>query len=132
MTNWPQEPVEGKSPTDESILQKLVEKMGGEVHMAEEREDHVPLYDHHVVAPLIMKETDIPSAAVRNALLEKRTSERCKGYLLQRKRLRKGGNGKKISGRKILTMVQGGRGRMCLTCCIAKGKSDKEAQEGNR
>ena len=73
--------VEGKSPTDESILQKLVEKMGGEVQMAEEREDHVPLYDHHVVSPLIMKETDIPSAAVRNALLEKRTTECCKRYL---------------------------------------------------
>ncbi len=86
--------VDGKSPTDESILQKLVEKMGGEVQMALEREDHVPLYDHDVVAPLIMKETDIPSAAVRNALLENRTSERRKRYLLQRKRLRKGGNGK--------------------------------------
>ena len=95
MTNWPQESVEGESPTDESILQKLVEKMGGEVQMAEEREDHVPLYDHHVVSPLIMKETDIPSAAVRNALLEKRTTERCKRYLLQRKPLKKGGNGKK-------------------------------------
>ena len=63
--------------------------------MALEREDNVPLYDHDVVAPLIMKETDIPSAAVRNALLEKRTTERCKRYLLQRKRRRKGGNGKK-------------------------------------
>ena len=75
--------VEGKSPTDVSILQKLVEKMGGEVQMAVEREDHVPLYDHDVVAPLIMKETGIPSAPVRNAILEKRTTERCKGYLLQ-------------------------------------------------
>ena len=45
--------VEGKSPTDVSILQKLVEKMGGEVQMAVEREDHVPRYDHDVVAPLI-------------------------------------------------------------------------------
>ena len=85
--------VEGKSPTDESILQKLVEKVGGEVQMAVKREDHVPLYDHDVVAPLIMKETDIASAAARNALLEKRTTERCKRYLLQRKRLRKGENG---------------------------------------
>jgi hypothetical protein len=35
---------------------------------------------------------------------------------------------------RILTMIQGvgGRGRMCPPCGIAKGKSDKEAQEGNR
>ena len=87
--------VEGKTPSDVSILQKLVEIMGGEVQIAVRREDHIPLYAHDVVAPVIMKETDIPSAAVRNALLQKRTNERCKKYLLQRKRLRKGGNGKR-------------------------------------
>jgi len=63
--------------------------------MAVEREDNVPLYDHDVVAPLITKETDIPSAAVRNTLLEQRTTERCKRYLLQRKRVRKGGSGRR-------------------------------------
>ena len=63
--------VEGKSPTDESILQKLVEKMGGEVQMAVEREDYVPLYDDNVVAPLIMKETDIPPAAVATRWLQR-------------------------------------------------------------
>ena len=60
-----------------------------------EHDDHVPLYDHDIVAPLITKETDIPSAAVRKALLEKRTTERCKKYLLTRKRTRNGSNVRK-------------------------------------
>ena len=69
--------------------------MGGEVQLAVEREDHVPLYDHDVVAPLIMNENDIPSAAVRKALLEKRTNERVQRYLFQSKRVRERGNGRK-------------------------------------
>ena len=97
--------VEGNFPAEESVLQKLVHKMGSEVQMAVEREDHVLLYDHDVVAPLIMKETDIQSAAVRKALLEKRTTDRVKRYLLKPRRVRKVGNGKKVLGQKNLTMV---------------------------
>ena len=87
--------VESESPTEECILQKLIDKMGGEVQLAVEREDHVPLYDHDVVAPLIMNETDKPSAAVRKTLLEKRTNESVQRYLLKPKRVRKGSNGRK-------------------------------------
>ena len=65
--------------------------MGGEVLLAVEREDHVLLYDHDVVAPLIMNENDIPSAAVRKTLLEKRTNERVQRYLLKPKRVRNEG-----------------------------------------
>ena len=87
--------VERNFPAEESVLEKLVNKLGCEVQMAVEREYDVPLYDHDVVAPLIMKETDIQSAAVRKALLEKRTTELVKRYLLKPRRVRKGGNGRK-------------------------------------
>lgn len=98
--------VERISPTDKSIPQKLVNNMAGEVRTAVEREDHVPLFGHDVVAPQITKDTDIPSTAVRSTLRKKRTTERCKRYLSQQKRVRMGGSGRRVFRLKILTMVR--------------------------
>ena len=72
-----------KTTPQASCVQKLVIALGGELQKAVEREENFPLYEHDVVAPLIVRGTDISSAAERNALLEDQTAnERACQYLL--------------------------------------------------
>ena len=85
--------VDDETSSHEPYMQKLAGQLGGELQMPVERVENVPLYDHDFVAPLIIKGTDIPTAAIRNLLLEKRTDERCRQYLL-------GGRKRRPSGRK--------------------------------
>ena len=60
--------IDVQSSSGESILEKLVTQFGGEVQRSIERAEHFPLYIHDVVAPLVMRGTDISTAAVRDAL----------------------------------------------------------------
>ena len=53
-----------------SSVQRLIDTLGGELQKAVEREEMFALYNHDVVAPLILRGTDIAKAVDQQALLE--------------------------------------------------------------